>query len=201
MTAEKIVVLVCGKAGSGKSTAVDALAKSLNLKSVHSSDVLRQLREKPVSQIDAYATKMQTGFWESKNGQDLMAKRLADSSMDKKLDAELLRIIHEGNVVMDSWTMPWLSKKGFKVWLDIDDGVRLKRIANRDQKPLADIQKAIREKESTTTEIYQKLYGFTFGFDKAVFHFRLDTTDLSESEMEKIIQTQVLQAKEKGFFR
>ncbi|MDO8625631.1 MAG: AAA family ATPase, partial [Candidatus Diapherotrites archaeon] len=110
------VILVCGLAGSGKSTLADRLALRFGLRCVHTSDVLRQLREKDADDIEVFKTKMQKGFWESEESKRFNAERLKDGSLDRQLEKKLLEIIEAGNVVMDSWTMPWLSKKGFKVW-------------------------------------------------------------------------------------
>ncbi len=195
-----LVILVCGLAGSGKSTLADHLARELNLKCVHTSDVLRQLKEKKASDVDAFATKMQTGFWETKASQQFNAERLKDLSLDRKLDSELLRIIDAGNVVMDSWTMPWLSKKGFKIWLNVSDAVRFARIASRDGIPLEKAREASQKKESQTRAIYRKAYGFDFKEDESVFHFVLDTSNLNETEVLDAAVKKIVEAKKNGFF-
>ncbi|MBS3061645.1 MAG: AAA family ATPase [Candidatus Diapherotrites archaeon] len=197
---EKIVILVCGLAGSGKSTLVDLLSEKLSLRVVHTSDVLRQLKQKNASDIDVYKTKMQTGFWESKESDTFNQARLAQGGLDRKLDQLLLSIIDDGDVVMDSWTMPYLSKKGFKVWLGVEDATRLGRIAERDQKPVKEVRLAVQKKESNTREIYRKLYGFEFG-DLSPFHVVLDTTRLSPVQVLDAIMTEVENARKAGFFK
>ena len=88
---------------------------------------------------------------------------------------------------MDSWTMGYLSKKGFKIWLKASVETRAKRIAKRNNQSIEEVLKAIKLKEEKTTEIYKKLYGFTLGEELKKFDLVIDTETISELEVRKIV--------------
>lgn len=174
-----IVVIVCGVAGSGKSVLCEKIAAHFGLKYVPTSGVLRKLIEKELEKKNIDVSK-NTGFWESQEGKRFMAERAANPKFDKQLDKELLKTIEKGKVVLDSWTMPWLSKKGFKIWLTASDSVRFARIALRNGKSIEEIAASARAKEENSAIIYKKLYGFDWGKDLSVFDLVIDTNKLTE---------------------
>ncbi len=179
MAKSKLVVLVCGTAGSGKSVLCEKIAAHFGLEYVPTSGVLRKLIEKELKKQNIDAAK-NTGFWESAEGKQFMAERTKNPKFDKKLDKELLRLIGKGNVVLDSWTMPWLSKKGFKIWLTASDKVRFERLALRNNKSVEEVAASAKEKEKNTAAIYKKIYGFDWGKDLMVFDCVIETDDLDE---------------------
>ena len=165
---EKIII-VSGFAGSGKSTLAEKLAKYFGLKCVHASDLLRQLQGKKAEELKPEESKAGSGWWETKEGKEFIKKRLADKSMDKELDKLLLKVIDNGNVVVDSWTMPWLSKKGFKIWLNVSAEERARRVAKRDNLEVSEVIEKINYRDTKTAEIYRNLYGFELGKDLKPF--------------------------------
>lgn len=179
-----MIVIITGTPGSGKSTLAERIAQHFKLRCVFASDILRKLKGAGIEEVDLEKTEKSSGFWESDEGLEYLNKRDEDGSFDRKLDETLLKIIDiEDNIVVDSWTMPWLSRKGFKIWLNASPEVRAKRIAGRD-----DIggEKALERMEARfakTAAIYKKLYGFEFGEDMKPFDLVLDTDKLDEGEV------------------
>jgi len=98
-----------------------------------------------------------------------------------------LELAQQGNVILDSWTMPWLLKKGFKVWLEASPEKRAERIANRDEISIEEALKALRNKEERTKAIYKKLYGFSLGEDFTPFNLILDTDNLKAGEVFQVL--------------
>jgi len=92
-----------------------------------------------------------------------------------------------GNVVLDSWTMPWLLKEGFKIWLEASEHVRAQRIAKRDGISIEEALRLMRERESKTKKIYERLYGFRLGEDFEPFHVILDVNNLNQEEVFKAL--------------
>ncbi len=172
-----------GFAGSGKSTLTEMLARHYGIGFVHASDLLRQLQTKKTVQLDTKSTVSGSGFWESAQGKKFLHQRKQDGSLDKELDKLLLKIAEKENIVMDSWTMPWLSKKGFKIWIKTDPKERAKRVALRDGLDQKAVLEKILERDKLTAEIYKKLYGFSLGPDKKVFDLIIDGTNLSKEEV------------------
>jgi len=175
------MIIVSGFAGSGKSTLTEELAEHFKLEFIHASDLLHKLRKGDVSEFDVEHTHAGSGYWESPEGHKFLHEREKDDSMDRKLDELLLKIADKGNVVLDSWTMPWLCKKGFKIWLNTDSKVRANRVAERDKLDELEVYEKIIERDKITATIYEKLYGFEMKADESIFDFIIDN-----SKMEKI---------------
>lgn len=177
----RVVVCVCGLAGSGKSTVGRKLARRYGFKYYSGGDALKALA------LDEGYRQIKRGWWESPEGTRFLERRRKDSEFDRVIDAKLLEFAREGNVVLDSWTMPWLLDRGFKVWLEASPERRAKRIAKRDSMGFEEALKALRVKESRTRSIYRKLYGFDLGADFEPFHLILDTDNLGAGEVFSVL--------------
>jgi cytidylate kinase len=99
------------------------------------------------------------------------------------VDEQLLEWAKRGNVVLDSWTLPWLFKGGFKIWFEASPNVRARRLAKRDGIGVKEATKAIKEKDEKTREIYYNLYGFKLGEDFSPFDLILDVNQLDAEEV------------------
>jgi cytidylate kinase len=174
---EIVVICVCGLAGSGKSTAAKRLAEKYGFRYYSGGDALMALALKK-----GYKA-LNGGWWESKEGLRFLGQRGKDQAFDKSVDKELLRQARRGNVILDSWTMPWLLKGGFKIWLEASQEKRAERIANRDRMSEKEALQAMMKKERETRIIYRKLYHFTLGEDFEPFDLILDTEELDAEEV------------------
>ena len=177
---EPIVICICGMAGSGKSTLAKKLAEKYELKYCSGGDALKALAKEDYKPFER-------GWWESKEGMRFLEKRGKDPKFDEAVDKKFLELAEEGNVVLDSWTMPWLLKKGFKIWLEASQEKRAERIAKRDGISVNEALQALRNKEKRTKAIYKKLYNFSLGEDFAPFHLILDTDNLNAAEVFKVL--------------
>ena len=174
---KEIVVCISGMAGTGKSTLAKKLAKKYKLKYYSGGDALKALAE------DEGYNSSKSGWWESSEGLRFLEKREENFQFDKAVDDKLLQYAQQGRVLLDSWTMPWLLKKGFKIWLVASVKSRAERIAKRDKMPIQEALQVLKEKESKTRAIYRKLYGFTLGEDFEPFDLILDTDSLNAKEV------------------
>jgi len=172
-----IVICICGMAGSGKSTVAKKIAQKYKLKYYSGGDALKTLA------IEEGYKPINHGWWEQKEGMRFLEKREKDPKFDEVVDKKLLEFAEQGNVVLDSWTMPWLMKKGFKIWLEASPEKRAARIAKRDKISLKEALEALENKEKKTKAIYKKLYGFCLGEDFKPFHLILDTDNLNAQEV------------------
>ena len=167
--------------GSGKSTIANRLAEKYRLKHYSGGDALKTLASEMGYKVD------QRGWWESQEGIKFLRERMENPELDKKIDMKLMKWAKQGNVILDSWTMPWLLKEGFKVWLEASEEVRAKRVAKRDGTSLKEALNHLREKEKKTKIIYKKLYGFDLGEDFTPFHLILDVNLLNENEVVQVL--------------
>lgn len=171
-----IVICIAGLTASGKSTVARRIADKFGLKYHSGGTALKELAVKVGYKAEG------RGWWESAEGMRFFEQRLRDARFDKQVDAELLKVAEQGNVVLDSWTMPWLSEKGFKIWIEVSSEERARRLARRDKVSVEEAGKVLKEKDNKTKSVYEKLYGFKLGEDYSPFDLVLDTEHLSSSE-------------------
>ena len=174
---KKIVICISGMAGSGKSTVAKRLAEHYGLKYYSGGDALKAIAADMGYKIAG------EGWWETTEGIRFLEKRLGNLEIDRKVDEKLLEWANQGGVVLDSWAMPWLLRKGFKIWLETSEKVRAQRLAERDGISLDKALNILREKEAKTKEIFKKLYGFKLGEDLEPFQLILDVNLLNKDEV------------------
>jgi len=174
---KRIVICLAGLTACGKSTAARRLAERFNLKYASGGTALKEFALKM-----GYKAK-EKGWWETAEGVRFLEQRSRDSKFDKQIDDELLKLAGRGNIVMDSWTMPWLSKKGFKIWLEVSPEERARRLMGRDGISMEDARRIIKRKDGKTKEIYEGTYGFKLGEDYSPFDLILDGECLSAEEV------------------
>ena len=174
---EKVVICISGMTGCGKSTAAKRLAAKYGLDYFSGGDALKLL-----AQEEGYNSDV-TGWWETPEGLKFLEQRMSDPVFDKRIDEKLLELAKQGNVVLDSWTMPWLLKGGFKIWLEASPKVRAKRVVTRDDISNEEALKALTAKDERTRQIYKNLYGFDLGHDLSPFNIVLATDELEPEEV------------------
>ncbi len=174
---QKIIICVSGMTGCGKSTVAKRLAEKYGLKYLSGGGALKVLA------IESGYKPAEVGWWETNEGIKFLQKRVENSRFDRRVDQKLLKLAKQGNVVLDSWTMPWLLKEGFKIWLEASSNVRAKRVAERDNISVKEASTLLRKKDEGTKTIYKQLYGFDLGSDFLPFDLVLDTNDLDAAEV------------------
>jgi len=183
-----MLIIISGFAGSGKSSLADSLGKKLGLKVVHASSILRQMSMQGVDALKDASPEKIKDWWESKEAQEFMKKRQEDGSLDRALDEKLLEIAKQGNVILDSWTMPYLYKgDAYKVWLNASAEVRAKRVALRDNLDYNGVLAKIKARDAETKSLYERLYNFKMGENLETFDLVVDTDNLSQQEVFEII--------------
>jgi CMP/dCMP kinase len=180
-TAEKKVICISGMAGTGKSTLSKKLAERYGMKYYSGGDALKAL-----AKAEGYNPSLE-GWWESPEGLKFLNERISDPKFDKAVDGKLLEYAQQGNVLLDSWTMPWLLKGGFKIWLLASIEKRAARVAQRDKISVEEAFKVLDDKESRTKTIYKELYGFVLDEDFAPFDLVLDTDNLNAKEVFEVL--------------
>ena len=163
--------------GSGKSTVAKRLADKYGLGYFSGGNALRTLAKEEGYDSDV------KGWWETAEGLNFLQQRIGDPTFDKKIDKKLLELAKEGNIVLDSWTMPWLLNEGFKVWLEASPQVRAKRVTNRGPISAKEALKALTKKDERTRQIYKSLYGFDLGHDLTPFNLVLATDELDPDDV------------------
>ena len=174
----KKIVCICGMAASGKSTQVDLLGERFGLKVIHTSRLFREMQG-----LDLKSE----GFWE-KEGAKFTQKRLGNLSLDYSLDKKLVEIAQDGNVIFDSWTLPWLLKGScLSIYLKTSQDIRARRVSRRDDLDWQDALQAIRKRDETDTAMYKRLYNYDISTDVLdVFQLIINTDNLHIQDIFKL---------------
>jgi cytidylate kinase len=174
---QKIVICIAGLTACGKSTAARRLAKKFSLKYASGGNALKEAALKMGYKAS------NRGWWESAEGMRFLEYRVRDPKLDRQIDDYLLKLAERGDIVLDSWTMPWLSHRGFKIWLEVSAEERARRLSGRDGISNEGAKRVIEEKDGRTKQIYDRLYGFKLGEDYSPFDLILDSERLSTDEV------------------
>jgi cytidylate kinase len=174
---KKVVLCISGMTGSGKSTVAKRLAAKYELDYFSGGNALKTL-----AQEEGYNSDIR-GWWETTQGLSFLQQRIGDSVFDKRIDKKLLELAERGNVVLDSWTMPWLFSEGFKIWLEASPNIRARRVVKRDGISIEEASTALKEKDEKTRQLYLSLYGFNLGHDFSPFDLVLTTDELDPDEI------------------
>lgn len=174
---KKVVICVCGLTGCGKSSVARRLAQRYGLKYFSGGNTMKALA------VEAGYKICERGWWESEEGLRFLKLRTENSGFDRKVDEKLLELAKDGDVVLDSWTMPWLLEEGFKIWFEASPMARAKRAAKRNRITVGAALKILKKKDNLARKIYRNLYGFVLGEDFSPFDVILSTDLLSVREV------------------
>lgn len=175
-------IILFGFSGSGKSTVANLVEEKYGLRVIHPSGILRDLYEG--KKVDVGNTRYNTGFWESEEGVRLFMSRLdEDEPLDIVSDKILVKEVRKGNVVIDSWSLPWLTDKGRKIYLQGDLKVRAQRVAKRSDISYKRALEIVTMKDEETRNLFKRLYGFDIKQDHDVFDYIINTNSLTKSEV------------------
>jgi len=172
-------IVISGPPAIGKTTISKGLAKEFNMNSLSGGDVLKEL-----AQEQGFQTKGDD-WWDTKDGMKFLNQRKDNYEFDKKVDAKLKEIFLKGNVVITSYTLPWLVKDGIKIWLAGSQGNCAKRMQIRDNMPISEALGIVKKRYEENKNLYKKLYGFDFGDDLSVFDIMINTDGLDASNVLK----------------
>ncbi|MEM0146935.1 MAG: cytidylate kinase family protein [Candidatus Micrarchaeaceae archaeon] len=174
--------MLCGFPAAGKTTVAEIISKKLGIEMIGGTDILKELaRERGYKPIGI-------NWWDTPDGIKFLRERESDTSFDVEVDKRLTERAKAGNVVITSYTLPWLANDCFKVWLDASIETRAARMANRDNLNIDEATKIIKVRDRENTQLYEVLYGIHFGTDTSPFDLVLDVNKISPEEAsEKII--------------
>ena len=163
-------------------TLAKMLAKKLHLRVIHPSGILRDLIKNKRPNIAA--SKSGRGFWESPAGIMMFNERLKEKvPIDFSCDKILLREFNKGNVIIDSWSLPWLTNHGIKIYLKTSLKKRIERVAKRSKIKNKDARNVIVMKDTKTRNLYLKHKGFDIKKDQQVFHLVINTDKLTKDRV------------------
>src|SRR5208283_3397038 len=141
-------IILSGMPAVGKTTVAQILSKRLGVKTIGGGEILREMaRERGYDPTG-------DDWWDTEEGIKFLRERKTDSEFDKEADKRMVDKINSGNIIVTSYTAPWISKEGIKIWLSASVEVRAERMAKRDHTELSESTQALRIRDKENIELY-----------------------------------------------
>ena len=93
--------------------------------------------------------------------------------------------------MITSYTLPWLTDNGIKIWLDGTVENSAKRMQNRDNMDENLALDVVKKRYNENKIIYKNLYNFEFGDDLSVFDKIIQTDGLNAEQVLDIAKSTV----------
>jgi len=184
-------IILCGMPAVGKTTVAKILASELKLKLVGGGDILKEIA------LEEGYNAVGDDWWDTKEGMKFMVERAGSPEFDKEVDRRLLARASKGDVVITSYTLPWLAKEGVKVWLSGTKRSRAERMARRDSSSPEECARVIEERDRKNYSLYRALYGIRFGEDLSPFTIVVGTDGIPAAEVASSILEHLPKPKKK----
>ena len=170
-------IIISGPPAIGKTTIAKGLAREFGLKYLSGGDVLKEL-----AKDEGFSTD-RDDFWDTEAGMKFLNMRKGNPEFDKVVDQKLKKLYTTEDVVITSYTLPWLVNDGVKIWLGGSQEISAKRMTTRDHIPLDEAEGIVKKRYEENKMIYKKLYGFDFGDDLSVFDEIINTDGLGPEQV------------------
>ena len=178
-------IIISGMPAVGKTTVSRTVARALKAPMMGGGDVLKEMA------VEEGYTPGGDDWWDKGEGMKFLEARKKSSGFDKEVDSRLLLKAKEGDVVITSYPVPWLTPHGLKVWLSGSVRSRAVRMSRRDGLPFSKCKEVLSVRDLENYKLYKKLYGIEFGRDLKPFDLVVETDGIDESKVAEIVITYV----------
>ena len=178
-------IIISGPPAVGKTTIAKAIAEEFGLTHLSGGDILKELAEEEGFKTGG------DDWWDTQEGMNFLSQRQENSEFDKKVDDKLKKHFLDGNVVITSYTLPWLVEGGVKIWLEGSKENSAQRMTTRDNLSKDNALEIVQKRYQENKKIYKALYGFEFGEDLSLFDKVIETDGLNASQVLDIAKTVV----------
>ena len=178
-------IIISGPPAIGKTTVAKGLAEEFDLVHLSGGDILKEL-----AKDKGFDTKG-NDWWDTQEGMNFLIERQENSEFDKNVDDKLKKLFSKGNVVITSYTLPWLVDGGVKIWLSGSKKNSVQRMTIRDNLSETNALGIVQKRYNENKIIYKTLYGFEFGEDLSVFDKIIETDDLNVEQVLEVAKSTV----------
>ena len=170
-------IVVSGPPAIGKTTVAKGLASEFNLQYLSGGDILKELASEQGFSSDG------NDWWDTEEGMQFLNQRKDNPEFDKKVDDRLKTLFQNGDVVITSYTLPWIVDGGIKIWLSGTLENSAKRMQSRDNLTEINALDIVKKRFNENKLIYKNLYNFEFGDDLSVFDRIIHTDGLNAQQV------------------
>jgi len=178
-------IVVSGPPAIGKTTVAKGLAKEFNLNYLSGGDILKEFASEQGFSSSG------DDWWDTDDGMKFLNQRKENPEFDKKVDEKLIQLFENGDVVITSYTLPWLIDSGIKLWLSGSIDNSAKRMQNRDNLDNSSALEVVTKRFNENKLIYKNLYNFEFGDDLSVFDKIIETDGKNAEQVLEIAKSNV----------
>lgn len=174
-------IIISGLPAVGKTTVARIIGEELKLKVIGGGDILKEMA------VEEGFNPKGDDWWDTDEGIKFLERRKNIPNFDMEVDRRLMKKVEKGDIIVTSYTLPWLSKSGIKIWLSGSIESRAKRMAKRDGIDEERCKEIISIRDRENYKIYKKLYNIDFGKDLKPFHLLVETDAIDEKQVSSII--------------
>lgn len=170
-------IIISGPPAVGKTTIAQWLAKEFNLQYLSGGDILKELASEQGFKTDG------KDWWDTTQGMKFLNQRRQNFEFDKQIDHKLKKYFFKGNVIITSYTLPWLVNDGIKIWLLCSYEDSAKRMKMRDH--MISMKKAlqiVKKRYNENKLLYKQIYNIDFG-DMKIFDKIIDTRNINAKQV------------------
>ena len=178
-------IVVSGPPAIGKTTVAKGLAKEFNLNYLSGGDILKEFASEQGFSSSG------DDWWDTDDGMKFLNQKKENPELDKKVDEKLIQLFENGDVVITSYTLPWLIDSGIKLWLSGSIDNSAKRMQNRDNLDNSSALEVVTKRFNENKLIYKNLYNFEFGDDLSVFDKIIETDGKNAEQVLEIAKSNV----------
>ena len=178
---QKLSIVISGWPAVGKTTIAENLARDFNLKLWNGGDILKMMAYER-----GYSSSLNHDWWDTEGAARFMNERNNNPNFDREVDNRLIELLNEGNVIITSYTLPWIADARINFWLQGSVDNRSRRMSMRDNIDIQTARNIVQRRDAENKLIYRKLYQFEFGERLDVFDFAMNTDILSLESLIKI---------------
>jgi cytidylate kinase len=174
-------IVLSGLPAAGKTTVAEIISSKLGFKMIGGGEILKEMA------LDRGYKVTGKEWWDTPDGVKFVKERESNPDFDKEADRRLAKKIEKGDIVVTSYTAPWITEAGFKVWLEGSVKRRTERMAKRDGTEVSEMKEVMRFRDSENKRLYKNLYNIDYGIDKTPFALIVDTNEIAPEEVADII--------------
>jgi cytidylate kinase len=168
-----VLVTISGLPGSGKTTVARLVARALGLEHVYAGNIFRRQAEANGLSLEEYLRRAEQ-----------------DSSIDRELDRQMEARARRGDAVLEGRLAAFMADRAgtaaLKVFLDATEGVRARRISDREGGAAAERLREIQAREASDHRRYLDLYGVDY-HDLARYDLVMETDRGTPEEIAQAI--------------
>lgn len=165
-----VTVAISGLHGTGKTTASKALANKFELKYISGGEVFREMADEKDMNLTEFSEYVED-----------------NPEIDRRIDRRTAEESRKDGILIDARLAGWMAEKAdVKILLTAPLEVRVRRIAEREDRSFEEVRKETISRESSERERYKDLYNINVS-DHSTFDVVLNTEKFNQKEMIKIL--------------